>query len=131
MEKDLLVKTGHSLEDIGRALSWSALGAFLRHIDINSETARELDPDLAAWGGTAKTNAILADIYDMLAMINSNLVAVGSGKRAKKPKGYPRPGDKDKQKIGKNALPPDQLRAWFEKKRKERKETEQQEVSQQ
>ena len=91
----------------------------------------EMEPDLARWAGTAKTNALLADIYDVLAMINANIVAMGSGKRAKKPKGYPRPGDKDKQKIGKNALPPDQLRAWFEKKRKERKEAEQQEVSQQ
>jgi hypothetical protein len=92
----------------------------LRHIDINSETARELDPDLAAWGGTAKTNAILADIYDMLAMINSNLVAIGSGNKARKPKPYKRPGDKDVKHIGKNALPPDQLREWFKKKRKER-----------
>ena len=119
-----MVKTGYSLEDIGRALSWSALGAFLRHIDINSETAMEIEPELASWAGTAKTNALLADIFDILAMINANLCAMGSGKKAKKPKGYPRPGDKDKQKIGKNALPPDQLKAWFEKKRKERKETE-------
>lgn len=79
-----------------------------------------MDPDLAAWAGLPKTNAILADIYDVLALINSNLVAMGSGKRATKPKPYSRPGDKDKQKIGKNALPPDQLKDWFAKKRKER-----------
>lgn len=79
-----------------------------------------MDPDLAAWAGLPKTNAILADIYDVLALINSNLVAMGSGKRASKPKPYSRPGDKDKQKIGKNALPPDQLKDWFAKKRKER-----------
>lgn len=93
----------------------------MRHIDINSETARELDPDLAVWGGTAKTNAILADIFDLLAMINANLCAMGSGKKAKKPKAYKRPGDNDKKKIGKNALPPDQLREWFENKRKQHK----------
>lgn len=79
-----------------------------------------MDPDLAVWAGLPKTNAILADIYDVLALINSNLVAMGSGKRASKPKPYSRPGDKDKQKIGKNALPPDQLKDWFAKKRKER-----------
>ena len=121
MEKDLLIMTGHNLDDIGRTLSWSALGAFLHKLDIGSETARELDPELAAWGGTPKTNAILADIYDMLAMINANLCAMGSGKRATRPKTYERPGDKQKQRIGKNALPPDELRAWFAKKRAERK----------
>ena len=84
----------------------------------------ELDPDLARWSGVPKTNAILADIYDMLAMINANLCAIGSRKQAKKPPSYPRPGDKNKQHIGgKNALPPDELRAWFEMKRKERKKS--------
>lgn len=113
--------TGHDLEDIGRTLSWSALGSFLKHVEINGEIARELNPDLSRWAGTFKTNAILADIYDMLAMINANLVAMGSGKRAVRPKPYTRPGDKDKQVIGKNALPPDQLREWFAKKREARK----------
>ena len=79
-----------------------------------------MDPDLAAWAGLPKTNSLLADIYDVLALINANIVAMGSGKRATKPKPYSRPGDKDKQKIGKNALPPDQLKDWFAKKRKER-----------
>ena len=98
----------------------------MHKLDIDSETAKELDPDLAHWSGNFKTNAILADIYDMLAMINANICAMGTGKRAKKPKGYPRPGDNKAQKIGKNALPPDELRAWFEKKRKQRRK--QQEV---
>ena len=118
----MLIKTGHCLDDIGRSLSWGALGAFLRHIDINSELARELDPELAAWGTTAKTNALLADLYDVVALLNSNLVAMGSGKNAKKPKPYKRPGDKDKQKIGKNALPPDQLREWLADKRRKHNE---------
>lgn len=88
---------------------------------MDGEIARELDPDLAAWGSTVKTNAILADIYDILALINANMVAMGSGKRAKKPNTYKRPGDNEKKKIGKNALPPDQLKEWFEKKRKAHK----------
>lgn len=120
--------TGHSLDDIGRTLSWSALGAFLRHPEIESELARELEPELSSWSGTLKTNVILADIYDMLAMINANICAMGTGKRAKQPKAYTRPGDKSKKKIGKNALPPDELRAWFEKKRKERDKAGKQEV---
>ena len=92
----------------------------MHKIDINSEIARELDPDLASWSGTVKTNAILADIYDMLAMINANICALGSGGRAKKPKKYTRPGDNKKRHLGKNAMPPDQLREWFAQKRKEK-----------
>ena len=93
----------------------------MRHPDLSSETAMDLAPDFAMWSGTMKTNVILADIYDMLAMINANLCAMGSGKKAKKPKAYKRPGDKDKQKIGKKSLPPDELREWFENKRRQRR----------
>jgi hypothetical protein len=99
----------------------------LRHIDLNSETARELDPELSVWGETLKTNALLADIVDLLALINSNIVALGSGKKAKKPKPIKRPGDKDTQVIGKNALPFDELRAFFEKKRQEHEKRKQKE----
>lgn len=120
--------TGHSLDDIGRSLSWGALGAFLRKTDIYSETAKELDPDLALWAGTVKTNAILADIFDILAMINANICAMGTGKKAKKPKGYPRPTDANKKQIGKDALPLDELRAWFDRKREEKKKARKQEV---
>lgn len=122
MQKDLLIKTGHDLDDIGRTLSWGALGAFLNKLDADSELARELEPEIANWAGTVKTNAILADIYDVLTMINANICALGTGKRASKPKSYPRPGDNKKQHIGKNALPPDQLRSWFARRRKQRKE---------
>lgn len=92
----------------------------MRHLDPDSETALELEPDLVKWAGRMKTNALLADIYDMLAMINANICAMGSGKKAKKPKAYPRPNDSEKKSIGKKGLPPEELRAWFDKKRKER-----------
>lgn len=76
------------------------------------------------WGTTAKTNVILADIYDMLAMINANMVAIASRKRTAHPKLYPRPWIKDEgrqeQHFGRDPLPPDELREWFEQKRKEK-----------
>jgi hypothetical protein len=84
---------------------------------------------LAAWGSVVKTNAILADIYDVLSLINANLCAIGSGKRAKQPAKYSRPGDNNKQKIGKNALPPDALRAWFDRKRNERVKSKEREAN--
>ena len=78
----------------------------------------DLHPEHAAWATTTKTNAILADIFDMLAQLNANVVALGSGRPAKKPKPYKRPGDKDKQHIGKGALPISRMREWIESRRK-------------
>lgn len=84
---------------------------------------RELNPEAAMWETTMKTNAILADIYDLLNLLNANFVASRSGKATRKPKPYPRPGkkeDNNTRHFGKGALPPDKLREWFEKKRAEK-----------
>lgn len=111
------------MDDIGRTLSWGALGAFLRRPDLTGEIAKEIDPDIATWATQIKTNIILADIYDMLAMLNANLCAMGSGKKAQKPKSYPRPGDNDKQRIGgKNALPISEFKQWLKNKRAGKRE---------
>ena len=96
--------------------------------DIDGELAKDLAPELSKWAGTMKTNAILADIYDMLAMINANLCALGSGKRATRPKEYQRPNDNDRKQIGKNAVSPEELRAFFDRKRKESRDRKTQEV---
>ena len=103
---------------MGRTLSWSALRSFLTHIGANSATAKDLDPDVAVWSTTTKTNAILADIFDLLAAINANIVAIGSHKRPKRPKEYPRPGreNKDEKKYGRGAMPVADLRKWIAEK---------------
>ena len=82
---------------------------------------REIHPEQADWAGTLRTNLILVDIWDMLAQINANIVAIGSRRPAKKVKPYPTPWRKlpeEEQHFGKGALPPDELRKWFEEKRK-------------
>ena len=120
MEYDLLTQTGHEINDIGRTLSWDALDSFLRFIGPESAFAKDHDQEVAVWSTRMKTNFILADIYDMLAMINSNLIAYASRKPARPPKKYPRPGKKDEEherRIGSGALPPDELRKWMEEKR--------------
>ena len=81
---------------------------------------KELNPDVSEWSSATKTNAILADIFDVLALINANLMAIGSGRPAKKPKPYPRPKrpeDENVRHFGSGALPPDKLREWFRQKR--------------
>ena len=118
----MLTQTGHELSDIGRTLSWDALDSFLSNLGAESALVREMNPEVDTWGTTIKTNMILADIWDVLAMINANLVAVGTKKKTKAPKPYPRPWEKDpdrEQHIGSDGLPPDELRKWFEQKRKE------------
>lgn len=104
VESDLL-KCGFTLDDVGRRLSWSALNSFIKNISSDSELMRSLRPDLWQWSTQAKTNAILADVFDLLNVINSNMCAKGSGKRPKKPKPYPRPiNSKEKKRIG-TAMP--------------------------
>ena len=111
-------KTGHELNDIGSTLSWGALSSFVTNLDAESATAREIEPELASWSSVAKTNAILADIFDMLAAINSNLKALGSGSRAKTPERYPRPQKKNKDRIFTSSMPMAEMRAWIEERRR-------------
>ena len=114
---DLLTKTNYQLDDVGGALSWCALDSFIRNLNSDSALARDLGKS-TGWENTLTTNRILADIYDLLQVINGNLCALRNGKR-KKIKPYPRPTDKgdDKKKFGKGALPLSELKKWFEVKR--------------
>lgn len=118
IEYDLLRKTGHELNDLGSTLSWGALSSFVSNLEADSATVREIEPELSGWSSVAKTNAILADIFDMLSAINSNLVAIGSGSRAKSPEKYPRPQKKNKEKIFTSSLPMAEMRAWIEERRR-------------
>lgn len=115
------MSTVYSLDDLGGSLRWGSLKSFLFHLPPESSVRRELNPELADWSTRQKTNAILADIYDILAVINTNLMTIGSRKRQKQPKPYPRPGKQDEntRKIGRGAVPHNELVAFFERKRAE------------
>ena len=124
IESDLLRETGYELNDVGRTLSWDALDSFLNNLRPDSAIVREIEPELSTWTTQAKTNSLLADIYDWLANINSNLVALAEGKKAKRPKPYPRPGQENKEKTEyhfgskKDAMPVGKLREWIENRRR-------------
>jgi hypothetical protein len=79
-----------------------------------------VNPEFRGWGSLIKTNAILADIYDVLQAINNNLVAVGNHKRSKKIKPYPRPKDKRVKKIGDAAMSMEDMRKWLDERRRKR-----------
>ena len=115
------MQTGFTLDDVGSAMSWSALGAFLHRVEPDGAIAHEIEPEIAAFSSRFRTNAILADIYDILAQINANLVAGFSRKRPQKPRRYPRPGDNDKRRIGKNnGMTMSELDNWFAQKKQQR-----------
>jgi len=117
---DLMTRTNYQLDDVGGALNWSSLYSFITHLKGDSALARDLGKS-TGWEDTQKTNEILADIFDILQVINFNIVAYASnGKKKSKIKPYPRPGreeDKDEKKLGKGALPASELFEWFRRKR--------------
>ncbi|MBO5967437.1 MAG: hypothetical protein J6S14_02930 [Clostridia bacterium] len=88
---------------------------------MSSATMRELNPELARWDTQLQTNTILADIYDMLAALNYNVLCMASKQKPHQPKPYPRPNQKEEEnrkKIGKGALPVAELEKWFEQQRR-------------
>lgn len=113
---DLMTRTNYTLDDVGGVLSWRSLYSFIKFLRTDSALARDLNKS-TGWEDIIRTNSLLADIYDLLQAINSNLVRLGNGK-TKKIKPYPRPGrDEDKKrKIGKDAVPITDLREWIRRK---------------
>lgn len=112
---DLLTRTTYQVDDIGGALSWGALYSFIKNLGSDSALARDLGKS-TGWETTLQTNTMLADIFDLLQVIHADLVFwMSKGKKKAKTKPYPRPGrDEDKKrKIGKGAMPLDQLREWL------------------
>lgn len=84
---------------------------------LDSAIVKETYPEYYQWASTAKTNSLLADIFDMLAQINANMLAISSHKPAKRVKPIARPGkQKDEKKIG-TPMPKNKLRDWIEEKR--------------
>lgn len=117
LEYDLLTRTIYDIDDLGGELSWFALNSFIKNLKGDSSLARDLEKS-TGWEDTLTTNRILADIYDLLQVINANLVGMGGRKVKVRP--YPRPGmeDRDRKRIGKGAMPYSELIKWFENKRK-------------
>lgn len=120
IEYDLLTRTQYSIDDVGGVLSWNSLFSFIHFLGSDSALARDLGKQ-TGWEGVIQTNTILADIYDLLQVINANLVGMAShGKVKKNIKPYPRPGreQENKRKLGSGAMPLNELSKWFEEKRK-------------
>ena len=97
---------------MGGTLPWGSLHSFITHLDTGSALAKELGKS-TGWETTQKTNQILADIYDIL-----QVIAILISRKRKRITPYPRPGaDKNNRKIGKGAMPLNDLKEWFRRKR--------------
>lgn len=112
------MKRGYTLNDVGGVLSWEALGDFIAKTEPGSALSYELDPERAQWGTIDGTNVILADIYDLLAVIHADMVAGFTKKKQKKPKPYKRPGDKREKKHIGTAVPLAELKETLYRKMK-------------
>lgn len=101
------MKRGYTLDDVGGALTWDALGDFISKTEPGSALSYDLDPERADWATTDRTNTLLADIYDLLAQMNRVLAMMATQRRQPKPKPYRRPGrdKKEKRHVGTASIP--------------------------
>ena len=101
------MKRGYTLDDVGGVLSWDALGDFISKTEPGSALSYDLDPERSDLATTDSTNTLLADIYDLLAVMNRSLAILVTQRRQPKPKPYKRPGkDKtEKKHIGTASIP--------------------------
>jgi len=94
-----MTRTGRTLDEyMGMGVAGVvALVSFTRHLPPDSATWLEMHPgdDAWPWATTAKTNAILADLFDAFVAANT--------RPGRKPKQYPRP-NANRRSIGSGAI---------------------------
>ena len=118
-----MTRTRFTLDDLGGTLSWASLLHFVSNLDEHSAYVKKKDGhEVAAWSTRVKTNAILADIYDEIAMLNYFFLAANTPKNSPKPKlpkPYPRPGVDESsssgtRKFGSKPIPVSQFDDWWD-----------------
>ena len=119
LDLDLLRYTGHTSDEILEKVGYTAALAVVSSSGPDSALFAARNPELSAWCGRAKTNALLADVFDLLAALNYNYCLANTPKgrrKPQKPKPYPRPGakqDDDAVRIGRGAIPIKDFDSWW------------------
>ena len=102
-----MTRTGRTLTEYMNmgAAGMVALISFITNLTPDSALNRAMNPkdEFGSWYTTAKTNAILADLFDVFVSANT--------KKGRKAKEYPRP--RKKQGIGKGAIPISEFWDWW------------------
>lgn len=114
VEYDLLTRTHLTLNDVPHVLDWWQLGAFLRYLPADSATKCVSSPDTAGWEGSRRLPMMLADLYDIISVLDYHVLR-GFGAKPRKPKPYPRPGAKSQAKgYGRDAIKISEFDEWWE-----------------
>ena len=105
-----MTRTGRTLNEYMSmgAAGKVALISFIKYLPPNTALYQAMNPkdEYGAWYETVKTNAILADLYDVFVAANTK-----KGRRAKP---YPRP--QEHKTIGKGAIPISEFWDWWNSK---------------
>ena len=109
----MITSVGVELEDVGVSLSWETFASFLHNLGPESALWKSTHENMKDWSSPLRTNIILADIYDLLANINANICGGFSRKKPSHVKPYPRPWKEEEKKIGRGALPKNELHEWI------------------
>lgn len=115
-EHDVMAATGRTLSEFIEQgpPGVVALAHFLAHIGPDTATWHELEGSGARmWSSTLKSNAVLADLFDVVSLVNRNIVQSGSRSRVKNPRPYPRPWDADTERIGHGPVRVSQFWDWW------------------
>ena len=98
------------LERAAASFGWGELVNFARHLPLDSAVRRAEAGDVYEWATTAKTNAILADLFDAVRLFNATF----GKKNSRPPEPYPRPGGNGGAKrIGSGAMPIAEFNEWY------------------
>lgn len=111
LEYDLMTRTGRTLSEyMGMgAAGLVALISFITNLPPDSALSKAMNPgeEFSEWYTVAKTNTILADLFDIFVAAHK--------KEGRQVKPYPRP--RDKKTIGKGAIPVADFWKWWNKER--------------
>ena len=95
-----------TFEQAAFSFGWGELINFSMHLPLGSATYRALKPDEYRFSTDLQRSEILADIYDILAVVFC--------KKGEKPKLLPRPWATDgAQKIGSDPIPISDFNKWY------------------
>ena len=102
-----MTRTGRTLSeymDMGAA-GMVALLSFIEFLPADSALNKSMNPkdEFGIWNTTLKTNAILADLFDVFVKANT--------KKGRQPHPYPRP--RQNRAIGKGAIPVKDFWNWW------------------
>ena len=102
-----MTRTGRTLDEYMSmgAAGRLALISFIGNLTPDSALNQAMNPkdEFGAWYTTAKTNVILADLFDIFVAANT--------KKGRKANEYPRP--RKHQSIGKGAIPISEFWDWW------------------